>query len=518
MKPVVIDPKTTPRAAAFDLWMDAPNPMVTFFKTLDVTPLIKYSRRHGCKFNMLLCWCIGRAAGGIEAFYSLPVGRELLRYDSLAVNTIVKNETGEVSSCDVPFSNDLAQFNADYLRLTHEVAERCENHDLPDSMVIGTSAIVDTEIDGAVGMNSGIFNNPFLIWGRYHKGLFKTTLRLSFQFHHTQMDGATPGGFWRAYRQRFLPYKSGKEGSHMKYVLETNALCKRYRDFTALNGLDMHIPKGAIYGFVGRNGAGKTTLIRLLCGLQEPTGGSFTLYGVNHTAPGIERCRRRMGAVVESPAIYPDMTAEENLRQQHLVLGLPAADGAAGLLHLVGLDGTGKKKAKDFSLGMRQRLGIAIALAGNPDFLVLDEPVNGLDPQGIIEMRELILKLNREHGITVLISSHILDELSRLATHYGFIDGGHMVREMSAAELESCCRKCMRMEVSDTRALSRVLDRMQAEYRIADETHADVYAELPVTELVLALAEAHCTVRSIKERDESLESFYMNLIGGEHHA
>lgn len=179
---------------------------------------------------------------------------------------------------------------------------------------------------------------------------------------------------------------------------------------------------------------------------------------------------------------------------------------------------TGKKKAKDFSLGMRQRLGIAIALAGSPDFLVLDEPVNGLDPQGIIEMRELILKLNRERGITVLISSHILDELSRLATHYGFIDGGHMVREMSAAELESCCRKCMRMEVSDTRALSRVLDRMQAEYRIADETHADVYAELPVTELVLALAEAHCTVRSIKERDESLESFYMNLIGGEHHA
>lgn len=304
----------------------------------------------------------------------------------------------------------------------------------------------------------------------------------------------------------------------MEYVLETNALCKRYHDFTALNGLDMHIPKGAIYGFVGRNGAGKTTLIRLLCGLQEPTGGSFTLYGVNHTAPGIERCRRRMGAVVESPAIYPDMTAEENLRQQHLVLGLPAADGAAGLLHLVGLDSTGKKKAKDLSLGMRQRLGIAIALAGSPDFLVLDEPVNGLDPQGIIEMRELILKLNRERGITVLISSHILDELSRLATHYGFIDGGHMVREMSAAELESCCRKCMRMEVSDTRALSRVLDRMQAEYRIADETHADVYAELPVTELVLALAETHCMVRSIKERDESLESFYMNLIGGEHHA
>ena len=304
----------------------------------------------------------------------------------------------------------------------------------------------------------------------------------------------------------------------MEYVLETNGLSKRYRAFTALNGLNMHIPKGSIYGFVGRNGAGKTTLIRLICGLQEPTSGNFILYGAKNTDTKIERARRRMGAVVESPAVYPDMTAEENLRQQYLVLGMPSADGITELLHLVGLDGTGKKKVKNFSLGMRQRLGIAIALAGNPDFLVLDEPVNGLDPQGIIEMRELILKLNRERGITVLISSHILDELSRLATHYGFIDGGHMVREMSAAELESCCRKCMRMEVSDTRALSRVLDRMQAEYRIADETHADVYAELPVTELVLALAETHCRVRSIKERDESLESFYMNLIGGAHHA
>lgn len=185
----------------------------------------------------------------------------------------------------------------------------------------------------------------------------------------------------------------------MEYVLETNGLSKRYRDFTALNGLNMHIPKGSIYGFVGRNGAGKTTLIRLICGLQEPTSGSFTLYGVKNTDAKIERARRRMGAVVESPAVYPDMTAEENLRQQYLVLGMPSADGIAELLHLVGLNGTGKKKVKNFSLGMRQRLGIAIALAGNPDFLVLDEPVNGLDPQGIIEMRELILKLNREHGI-----------------------------------------------------------------------------------------------------------------------
>ena len=195
MKPIVIDPETTARAEAYKLWMSAPNPMVTFFKTLDVTPLLRFGRRRGYKFNMLLCWCIGKAASEAGEFYLLPVGRELWKYDSIAVNTIVKNRTGEVSSCDVPFSTDLARFNADYLRLTRKTAESCENHDLTESMVIGTSAVVDTEIDGAVGMNSGIFNNPFIIWGKYRKGLFRTTLKLSFQFHHTQMDGAHAGRF-----------------------------------------------------------------------------------------------------------------------------------------------------------------------------------------------------------------------------------------------------------------------------------------------------------------------------------
>ena len=304
----------------------------------------------------------------------------------------------------------------------------------------------------------------------------------------------------------------------MEYVLETNAVTKRYRSFTALNGLTMRIPKGSVYGFVGRNGAGKTTLIRIICGLQEPTDGSYTLYGVKNTESAVLRSRRRMGAVVESPAIYLGMTAKENIRQQYNVLGIPSDEGAEELLRLVGLDKTGSKTARNFSLGMRQRLGIAVALAGNPDFLVLDELTNGLDPQGIIEMRELILKLNREQGITVLISSHILDELSRLATHYGFIDNGRMVREMSAEELEACCRKCIRMEVSDTKTLARVLDSMNAEYRISDEHHADVYAEIPVTSLVSALAKENCTVKNIKEHDESLESFYMNLVGGERHA
>ena len=221
----------------------------------------------------------------------------------------------------------------------------------------------------------------------------------------------------------------------MEYVLTTRGLCKNYRNCKALNGLSMRVPRGSIYGFVGRNGAGKTTLIRLICGLQAPSHGSYTLYGIRNTMPGIYRARRRMGSVVETPSIYLDMSAEDNIRQQYRVLGIPSFDGVDELLQLVGLADAEKKTARHFSLGMRQRLGIAVALAGDPDFLALDEPANGLDPQGIIEMRELILRLNRERQITVLISSHILDELSRLATHYGFIDNGRMLREISAEQL-----------------------------------------------------------------------------------
>jgi len=190
-----VNPKKTSRAYAFEMWMNAPMPMVTFFKTLDVTRLLKVSHRRGLKFNMLICWCIGRAASQIKEFRMLPVGGKLIEYDTLAVNTIVANSQGEVSSCDVPFSDDLAIFNSDYLRLTRQVAESCENHDLPDSMVIGTSALAQYDIDGAVGMYSGIFNNPFMIWGKYRKRLFKTTLTVSFQFHHTQMDGAHAARF-----------------------------------------------------------------------------------------------------------------------------------------------------------------------------------------------------------------------------------------------------------------------------------------------------------------------------------
>ncbi len=304
----------------------------------------------------------------------------------------------------------------------------------------------------------------------------------------------------------------------MEYVLETQNLCKQYGHFKALGGLSMHVPQGAIYGFVGKNGAGKTTLIRLICGLQRPTSGSYRLYGQDAQSREIQRARRRMGAVVETPSVYQDMTAVENLRQQYRILGRPSEDGIEELLQLVGLGDTGKKKAKNFSLGMRQRLGIAVALAGDPDFLVLDEPVNGLDPQGIVEIRELILRLNRERNITVLISSHILDELSRLATHYGFIDGGQIVREISAEDLEAACRKCLRVEVSDVMVLSRVLDRMHLEYQIISDTKADIYGSVEVTELTISLHDEGCIVRSMQEKDESLESYYINLVGGGDHA
>lgn len=191
-----VQPQDTTRASAYELWMKAPNPMVTFFKTLDVTNLIKVSKKRRMKFNMLLDYCIGKAAASVKEFYILPVGDKLMQYDRIAVNTIVKNKDGEINSCDILYVEDLELYNKEYLRYTSHVARTCEDRDLSgDSMVIGTSAIIDTEIDGAVGMNSGIFNNPFIIWGKYKKKWFRYELVISFQFHHTQMDGAHAGKF-----------------------------------------------------------------------------------------------------------------------------------------------------------------------------------------------------------------------------------------------------------------------------------------------------------------------------------
>ena len=300
----------------------------------------------------------------------------------------------------------------------------------------------------------------------------------------------------------------------MKYILTADNLNKNYRHSHALHNFSMHIPKGAIYGFVGENGAGKTTLIRTICGLQTPTSGTYSLYGVKNTDKRIREAQQRIGAVVESPAVYLDMNAENNLKHQYHVLGLPTYDGLKELLHLVGLEKTGRKKVRNYSLGMKQRLGIAVALAGNPDFLILDEPTNGLDPQGIIELRELILKLNRQRQITVLISSHNLDELSRIATHYGFIVNGAMAKEITAEELDKACRKCAVLTVTDTGVLARALDLLGLEYDILSESTANVYGEIPISELTMELAKDRCRILSLHEKDETLESYYINLTGG----
>lgn len=223
----------------------------------------------------------------------------------------------------------------------------------------------------------------------------------------------------------------------MQYTVTALGLTKKYGKAYALNGLDMHVPSGSVYGLIGKNGAGKTTLLRVLCGLQEPDEGEYALFSVKCGDKNIKSSRRRIGAIIEKPSLYTDMTAAENLKIQAVSLGLPSYDFIPELLSLVGLSEAGGKKVRNYSLGMKQRLGIAVALTGGPDLMILDEPTNGLDPQGIVEIRELILKLNREQGITFIISSHILEELSKLCTDYGFIDRGRIIKEINGAELDA---------------------------------------------------------------------------------
>jgi ABC-2 type transport system ATP-binding protein len=300
----------------------------------------------------------------------------------------------------------------------------------------------------------------------------------------------------------------------MDYIFKTNNLCKNYGSFAALKDVNMEIPKHSIYGFVGKNGAGKTTLIRLLCGLQTPSSGSYELMGIKNDSADILKARRKMGAVVESPAIYKDLTARDNLIQQCIMLGLADLKNVDELLDIVGLSDTGKKKAKNFSLGMRQRLGLAIALCGNPEFIILDEPTNGLDPQGIIEIRELVIKLNKERGITFLISSHILDELARMATHYGFIDKGHIVRQMSNEALRKESHKAIKMTVNDTKLLAKAIESRGLKYKIIDNRTADIYEDINFSEMAKLCDKTGCMVEKMEENEENLESFYLSLIGG----
>lgn len=300
----------------------------------------------------------------------------------------------------------------------------------------------------------------------------------------------------------------------MEYIIKTDAITMKYGKNIVLDKLSMNIPKGSIYGLIGKNGAGKTTIIRILTGLQEPVSGTYSIAGIEYTDKKINTVRRKIGAVVETPSIYLDKSAIENLRMQSMTLGLPSFDDISNVLEIVGLSDVGNKRVRNFSLGMKQRLGIAMALVGNPDILVLDEPVNGLDPQGIVEVRELMLKLNRERQITVIISSHYLDELSKLATHYGFIEKGRLINEISAAELEMQFRKSAKAVVNDINAFSRTLDKMNIEYEIVSDTEAVIYGNITFSRIAIELAKENCEIISMYQQDESLENYFINLVGG----
>ena len=298
----------------------------------------------------------------------------------------------------------------------------------------------------------------------------------------------------------------------MNFVLETNCLRKKYKHHEALKGVYMHVPKDSVYGLIGRNGAGKTTLMRLLTGVQRESGGSYSLFGVDKNSPEIKKERRRIGAMIESPSIFLDLSAEENLKMQYRILGLPSFSSIPEILDLVGLSDTGKKKVSSFSFGMKERLGIAMALAGHPDILILDEPINGLDPEAIVEMRELIMRLNREMHMTIIVSSHILDELSKVATYYGFLDDGVMVKEISAEEMAKECRKAMRIKVESIEKAALALSLSGWEYSVVDDDTLDVYGEIKIKDVVDCLKDAG--IIDVDKRNENLEGYFISTVGG----
>lgn len=298
----------------------------------------------------------------------------------------------------------------------------------------------------------------------------------------------------------------------MENILSVKDLSKKYGKAQILNKVNLDIPKGSIFGLVGRNGAGKTTLMRIVTGLAEPTSGTYSIGGVSSSDKKILSVRRRMGSITESPAIYRNLSAYDNLKLQYINLGMTSYDDIPELLELVDLKDTGKKKAGKFSLGMRQRLGIAVVLCGKPDILILDEPINGLDPQGIIQMREILLKINRERHTTILISSHILEELSKLATHYAFIEKGEILQTLSSRELMSKVRKSSRIKVSAADPLFRIFDREGIEYKIDSEDTIDIYSDITAKHIISLADEAGVEVLSINENNESLEGYFMNLV------
>ena len=297
-------------------------------------------------------------------------------------------------------------------------------------------------------------------------------------------------------------------------LITTNELCKVYGHKMVIDHVNMHIPEQSIYGFVGENGSGKTTIMRLLTGLAEPSGGSFTLCGVKNTDRKIYQVRQQLSAIVEATSLVPTMTAKENMIYQELYLGLKLSEEERDdLLKKVHLEDVGNKKVKNFSLGMRQRLGIALSLINKPKLMLLDEPMNGLDPEGIAELRDLLINLNKTDGITVLISSHILSELEKIASCYGFISKGKIIEEISAEELQSRCRKSLNLKVDDTEKAEALLKKLKIlDYKVFPNGDVKIYDNVTISDTVAAFAKEGIAVLGINSSEESVEEYYLNLI------
>lgn len=303
------------------------------------------------------------------------------------------------------------------------------------------------------------------------------------------------------------------------YVLKVNNLSKKFKNQVALNKVNLSIKKGAIYGFIGQNGAGKSTLIRIVSGLADATSGTVALFGYNNGQELI-KARKRMGTIIEGPALYPHMTAAENLEAHRLLKGIPGKECVEKTLALVGLQDTGKKKAKNFSLGMKQRLGIAITLLGDPEFLILDEPINGLDPIGVVEIRELLKRLNQEYGITILISSHILSELYLLATHYGIIHKGNLLEQLTLDELNAKCKQYLHIKVDNPEKAATIIEtRLKTnDFEIMPNGVIKLFDSIDESGKVSSiLVNENLIIEELMPMGQDLESYFMKRIGGIHH-
>lgn len=303
----------------------------------------------------------------------------------------------------------------------------------------------------------------------------------------------------------------------MEYLLTTNAVTKQYGRQKAADSVSIHIPQGSIYGLIGRNGAGKTTLLRMISGLAAPTGGDISLFGRTGREAGEDLSR--IGSLIEAPGTYPNLSASDNLKLKCLAMGIRKKNVIGELLEIAGLSHAGKKKVRNFSLGMKQRLGIALALVGDPDLVVLDEPINGLDPQGIAEIRETIFRLNREKNITFLISSHILEELSKIATDYGIIHNGVLLQELTREELLAQCCERIELRTDETERACTVLENMGiTEYKVMDRDTIHIFERLSDSgEITMELAKNNVKTVGITVKNEALEDYYLGLTGGAEH-